>query len=397
MLKSNPIMEILKEKNEYSLFDIFPMKAEHGNSYSFIDMYNSKYPLPTEYQLGNIESLSKFYLYNKSGFKSLSSDIITHIDDIKEKISYEYGLYGTSFFIAQTSSTSELYNELKSIPIYDRTIVDGLICTYNGNTYTKVYISRSSLNMLDIRAENDDGSTANIGFVDNGSIIYAPSSGFYLKNTVYKNYTIDNNIYITLHYLKNLSLKLSVGIYPSSALIFNEKQFLSWDSINYIFDYINSSYKPKWDKLYKSFVEDFDEKNPYNIKTTDSTTDSMTSEDSNNYQYSDNKTIEGSNEVSRASNSNTYGVNSSAIPSTDNSSTDNSTLNQTDSNSGNSNTLRNYERNSRFNRDLTRVGNIGNKTITQLIEEKRTFLQQRMSEIIFNDFDEVFTRQKYIL
>lgn len=190
---------------------------------------------------------------------------------------------------------------------------------------------------------------------------------------------------------------------------------VSWDYVvtNIDQDIINFAIKAqflnKWIELAKTMKLNFDPIKPYVWETNEVTGDKLTSKnvfDGTNSKSGDesfNSERKSSDTNDSTTNDDIYGFNSTKGSPADSSKT-NSTNNSTDNNSGSSNMSENetrksstdYKRDNTINRDIVRKGNIGNKSIQQLIEEQRKMLEWQIFDVIFNDLDSVLTRSKYI-
>lgn len=160
---------------------------------------------------------------------------------------------------------------------------------------------------------------------------------------------------------------------------------------------IKSKFLNKWLNLAKTLSIDYDVTSPYQMEIGDNVSFDGKKTNSNtrnsNSEQSGKTTSEGNNQ----NNDNTFGFNSvEAVPANNNDGnytdeTNNTTNSSTDTtDEGNSTSVSTTERN------ITRKGNIGNRSVTELIEERRNMLRYQLFDIIFSDLDSVLTCSKYI-
>ena len=132
---------------------------------------------------------------------------------------------------------------------------------------------------------------------------------------------------------------------------------------------ITFTYIRKWIKLLDTYDIEFDVTKPYNMALNDKLkTDHMESSDSGQSLVSNEST-----------DTNSYqGFNSSSFSDTDKSTNDTTTGTERSST---------YERDHNSERDITRSGHIGNRSVPQLIEEYRDFSLWNIYNVMFKDID----------
>ena len=141
---------------------------------------------------------------------------------------------------------------------------------------------------------------------------------------------------------------------------------LSEDGIKAIVDNIASSFRYKWSKLKEINNTKYDALKPFNVTLSETAKDTLdTQKDKTTY----------------VDNDGTYGFNSVSS-------------NPTDKTDGESN--REYKRTIDNTRDYTRVGNIGNTSFQDLIEQERKIADYNLKDVILRDIATVICRGKYI-
>lgn len=191
-------------------------------------------------------------------------------------------------------------------------------------------------------------------------------------------------------------------------------------------DLINSlivqEYLPIWERMYDTFVTEFDPTKPYNQSMEETSSDKLDSEGtstnsgttSSEYESSDTRensaTVDTTRNGTENVNRSVYAFNASSEPSPD--STNDTTTsateknessdNYTGSNSGNSSGTNSNNGSTTYNsaRDITRnvnrSGNIGNRSTAELLSEAIEYYKFNILEQIYSDLDGILTRSKYI-
>lgn len=243
-------------------------------------------------------------------------------------------------------------------------------------------------------------------------------------------HSLDINYIYNKSGLKNVSVMLNV---ITSGLVvedlgelvrYKNGTLVKWDFViselqnNIIHRIISPMYGKKWLELSKTMLAEYDMLKPYDMTINDDSRRILDSSSSNNANNSGSE-----NEISKfknttnekfnntdSSNANTYGFNSeNEVPTDTVTNTHKSDPNgnitvvesQADGNSNNntysdethsSGTYGSEEQNER---DISRKGNIGNKSAMQLIKEQRDLLMFNLWEVIYNDLDSVLCRSTY--
>lgn len=153
----------------------------------------------------------------------------------------------------------------------------------------------------------------------------------------------------------------------------------------------------KWDNLANTLLIDYDVTKPYDMEVSDKLGIDSKTDVNNSRVYSG--STSGSNtatETNKQSN-NRYGFNSEdAVPADEVNENNSGTNTSTTSANDNTTDIGKTSRTTTNNRTITRKGNIGNRSITELIEERRDMLKYQIITEIFSDLDSVLTRSKYI-
>lgn len=153
------------------------------------------------------------------------------------------------------------------------------------------------------------------------------------------------------------------------------------DIINFI---IKIRFLPKWKDLINTIKLEYDVLSPYHMDIIDTTKEDNLS--SSTYSSSNNSDYTNNNSTS----DNTYGFNSTEPVPADTSSGNitNNAFSHTSSDTSN-------KREDNTARTISRNGNIGNRSMTELIEERRRLLQYQFINTVYKDLDSVLTRSKY--
>lgn len=229
------------------------------------------------------------------------------------------------------------------------------------------------------------------------SQVHAADMDYLLNHSGFK------TISTLLEYIANGYVIDDMGDY-ATIIKCNKLVKVSWDYViqqvdkDLINDVIITKYLSKWEKLYDTTTLQFDALSPYSMTVSDIV------KFNGNYSNDDNVTIKSNNKddgkitAKGNSNSSTYGFNSyNAVPTDSNESSNDNTTHNDSTFSGTNIKKSTSGKNTSTNRDITRKGNIGNKSAMQLIEEQRSQLRYIILTEIYNDLDEILTRSKYIL
>lgn len=153
----------------------------------------------------------------------------------------------------------------------------------------------------------------------------------------------------------------------------------------------------KWKNLIDTLFIDYDVTNPYRMNVDDNVKFDSSFNNTKENTYTSTGSNEGRTSQNGRGSNGIYGFNSTqsvdANKYDDYSSADETyTNNRNDT--GNEKDI--SIKDSTTNRKISRTGNIGNRSVTELIEERREMLKYQIFEIIFSDLDSVLTRSKYI-
>lgn len=206
--------------------------------------------------------------------------------------------------------------------------------------------------------------------------------------------------------------ELGIQLQPNS-----DYYVISDDALTELVKTILVRYKKKWLSLLDTYNIQFNPIKPYDMTTHDETisdhlessnvdNNSGTSVDNNNSSGNVSNMASSNSESSETNDDNHYGFNSfqkSAVNNTENSATfvENSNNSKEEQHSSVSNNTftrtkeSNYERDNTKEREITRSGNIGNKTPQELIEEQRRFLNWVFYDNMFSDIDRVIAFPKW--
>lgn len=153
----------------------------------------------------------------------------------------------------------------------------------------------------------------------------------------------------------------------------------------------------KWKELIDTLFIDYDVTNPYHMNVDDNVKFDSSVNNKKENTYTSNGSNNGNTSQNGSGSNGIYGFNSinsvNADDYNDNSSVEESyTHDRTDSGNESDTSVKD----STTNRRISRTGNIGNRSVTELIEERREMLKYQIFDIIFSDLDSVLTRSKYI-
>lgn len=173
-----------------------------------------------------------------------------------------------------------------------------------------------------------------------------------------------------------------------------DKKRITWNGMLHDLDkeiiqrILKVRYLTKWKRLWDTVVAKYDFLSPYNMELNDK----GKVEDSGNTTNKEDSTRHNDNSYNGSSQNSRWGYNS----------TDAVKDNKTDdNNSSNSDTFENKDINSTHSKTIirdgtiTRKGNIGNITLQQLTKEERDILQYQFIDVIYQDLDNVLTRNVY--
>ena len=162
---------------------------------------------------------------------------------------------------------------------------------------------------------------------------------------------------------------------------------------------IDARFYNKWNKIWETFSLQYNPIKPYDMTIDENRNEQhggSTNISRDTTRKTDSKTI---NKMTDDTTENSiYGFNSvNAVPS--DKSVNNSEENYTDdtTSTDNSEVITKHGRNVNEDRNISRVGNIGNITQQELIERERELHKYQIWDTIFKDLDSVLTRSKYIL
>lgn len=153
----------------------------------------------------------------------------------------------------------------------------------------------------------------------------------------------------------------------------------------------------KWKNLVDTLFIDYDVTSPYNMKISDGVKFDGTVTDTKKSTYNSDGNNGGTATRNGNSSDSTYGFNSAnAVPTDDYTKSDTTNENYTNSRKDTGSENNNTTKANTTKRNITRAGNIGNRSVTELIAERRKMLTYQIFDVIFSDLDSVLTRSKYI-
>ena len=186
---------------------------------------------------------------------------------------------------------------------------------------------------------------------------------------------------------------------------------------------IIQKYLPIWEKMYDTFVTEFDPTKPYYQEMIEKSSDNLASNGTseNSGESSSNYTNTDTRETTNATTTDTSGTNSnneykfgydddsndgSPYSRTSGNSSQDMTSNMTDNyegtntgnNSGNTSSSgkTTYSSDRNIDRTVDRQGNIGNTSITELLNQAIEYYKFTIFDRIYSDLDGILTRSKYI-
>ena len=227
--------------------------------------------------------------------------------------------------------------------------------------------------------------------------ILKPSDIWYLDSITDTPY-IDNKEDFNFYYLSRSGNKVISTLIDNAIDFSNQNGDISNNVKTIISNIIKNKFDKKWLDLYNLYSKEYDFDKPFNIKFNEKSSDTLTSSETNSgtRTIKDNSTDETINSEENTDNKR-YGFNSVNPVPTDESSTNYTDKSKSDYNSTNTNSNTNsYNRTNPKSRDTSRVGNIGNITIQELVKQEREKLMYQLWDTICEDLDSVLTRSKYI-
>lgn len=258
------------------------------------------------------------------------------------------------------------------IDLYDRPFSRGIIFDIlNDSRFDNLFVT------LGIDAEQ--AHSMDVEYIFNNSGLKSTST---LLNALLNEFIIDDNSEIVTD---GCGVRLTYD------------KFLSILDDKIIRNIIYNKFFMKWEQLANTLFIDYDVTSPYNMEVNDNSDFSNSSIDHNSRTNTTSKNNEYEDNSESSNNEDTFGFNSSdAVPADKssgtgkNSGTSVDNMNSTDTENNQNN------RNGNTNRKIIRKGNIGNRSVTELINEKRDMLKYQIFSVIFSDLDSVLTRSKYI-
>lgn len=173
---------------------------------------------------------------------------------------------------------------------------------------------------------------------------------------------------------------------------------LSEDAISSLIEIIESRFARKWTKLTATVLGTYDPLSPYQMRIEEISSDDMITNETSNSNRTDTLGTSRITGSTSDRNDGRWGFNSESDVPTDKSSVE---LNETVSNTGSDNSevggTRHYERNNPKTSTITKKGNIGNKTLQELLNEEREVWQWQILDVIFKDIDSVLCLSNYII
>lgn len=183
-----------------------------------------------------------------------------------------------------------------------------------------------------------------------------------LLTDILKNSTLADIEFISMVKTKKLSTFIKILIEVYGVFVNDVFDGLSETGLNAISDSIISQFEYKWKKIYDINKKEYDALKPFNITLNEKANDKLSTQ-KDRTTYTDND--------------GTYGFNST-LPS------------PADKTDGESN--REYERTIDNSRDYTRIGNIGNTSFQDLIEQERKIADYKFKQIILQDISSIICR-----
>lgn len=160
---------------------------------------------------------------------------------------------------------------------------------------------------------------------------------------------------------------------------------------------IRNKFETKWDKIWANLILDYKPQSPFNIDYKEKSTDDLTSSTNRNgiEKTSSNGTDKTINSTEESANAINSFNNGNIIPSDKNTTILSDESQNTDSSESSTTNSENYNRQNPKTREYNRSGNIGNKSITQLLNEDIEFRRIQMWDIMCTDLDTIFTTSIY--
>lgn len=160
---------------------------------------------------------------------------------------------------------------------------------------------------------------------------------------------------------------------------------------------IRNKFENKWDRIWESIILNYKPQSPFNVDYKEKITDDLTSSTIRNGTEKTNskgtdKTINSTEESVNAINSFNNG---NVVPSDKSTTTLSDESQNTDNSESTTTNSENYTRQNPKTREYSRSGNIGNKSITQLLNEDIEFRRIQMWDIMCSDLDTIFTTSIY--
>ena len=165
----------------------------------------------------------------------------------------------------------------------------------------------------------------------------------------------------------------------------------------YVVTEIRNKFEKKWDNIWNDIIKEYDNTNSFNISYNEKTTDSLNSNtvvDSteNNKTDSSDRTVSSDEENINS----IYAFNNGNEVPRDKNKTHSENENvSTEQNNSTNNRNETYTRENPKTREYSRTGNIGNKSLTQLLKEDIEYRKIQMWDIMCEDLDTIFTRSIY--
>lgn len=218
-----------------------------------------------------------------------------------------------------------------------------------------------------------------------------------LLDELFPDYLAINLEYLSRSGLKLISRQVKTLLDYYDLVQYEDYYTISQPAVKSLIEIINSRYARKWTKLKDTVLAAYNPLAPYQMRIEEVSTDNMTTDETSNTNRKD--TLGTS--VTTGSTSDTSnarrGFNSTEAVPTDSS---NLEVHETVSNEGEDTSSigndRHYERSNPKSSVITKDGNIGNKTLQELLNEERDVWQWQILDVIFKDIDSVLCLSKYI-
>lgn len=204
-----------------------------------------------------------------------------------------------------------------------------------------------------------------------------------LMNNIISQYTIDDNSnYVTDPDGNRITFKQMVDS-------------INTEMVNII---IYNKFYDKWSKLVDTLSYDYDALSPYQmeIEENGSATNVRNVSDSNSYENTADNTDTSNEDLQQ--NSNRYGFDSEdAVPTDVNTNKNTTTTTGNTTGKGSASRTSSEDNKELTGRNITRKGNIGNRSMQELIEQQRELLRYQIFDVIYEDLDSVLTRSRYYI